>query len=161
MNHSKVIMSSKTTHGNVYSNSMENSSNCASESESDSSIEIHQNEEDSDSDADIIINSREMQLSREVTLPHQNVNLPSSSQMAVPTIGSISMQNSAHPMFGNKTFYKGKITINNYVSEGNDQEKSRKMETCAYESNDYLSSSTKIEGSFDQGERGTSVQPHK
>lgn len=154
-------MSSITTHEIVNSNSTESINNCASGSESDSSTEIHESEEDCDSDAGIIINNREIESSREVSLPHRNVNLPSSSQMAVSTIGSISIQNSAHPMFGNKTFYKGKITINNYASGGIDQEKCRKTETSAYQSTDYLSISANIGGSIDEGDRRTSILTKK
>lgn len=159
-------MSSSSNFGDVKSNPRNSSVNCVSGSESDSSIEnndqINQNEEDSDSDAQIIVGNNKIESKKVIELPNRNGNLPSSSQFChpyqhentIPAINSITLENSDHPMFGNKTFYKGKITINNYVSEDNSQTKCGKTETQQHEGNDNANSSTNIADMFDQRENG-------
>lgn len=51
------------------------------------------------------------------------------------------MHNSAHPMFGNKTYYKGKITVNHFTSENNSERKWTKTESHEHESTEYVYSS--------------------
>lgn len=141
-----------TVLGEVQSHSANNENIC--DSESDSSIEVHnstnQNIEDSDSDAEEVINSVKYTPPRLIELAIRNRELQSCSQNQTciplhnndsrPNIGSITMENSAHPMFGNKTFLKGKITINNFVTEENGNEKWKKTESQRYENADFVNS---------------------
>lgn len=72
---------------------------------------------DSDSDAEDVINKKEtvyVEPPDGIVLNNKHfdsINIDRNK----PNIGSLSIQNSAHPMFGNKTFYKGNNTVNHYV----------------------------------------------
>lgn len=145
---------SRTVLGNVQLHSTNNENFC--DSESVSSIEdltrTNQNIDDSDSDAEDVIGTVKYTPPRRIELAIRNSHLQSCSQNqsciphqnndSMPNIGSISMQNSANPMFGNKTILKGPVTINNFIADENSTEKWKKTESQQYESAEFAKSNT-------------------
>lgn len=91
-----------------------------------------QDEYDSESDADGILVDR--MENKYVGESNGKFNLPDFGQPQ-RNIGSVTIQNSAHPMFGNKTFYKGQITINHivYDADNSNQNEQHANEYAEYE----------------------------
>lgn len=132
-----------------------------SDTESCSSIEVESIEikDGSDSDAAEVIKKNKYVPPGGIKLAVRNVDQPSSSRSDAqhqnndsrPNIGTITMQNSAHPMFGNKTFYKGQITINQFINEENRKDEWKQTESQRHESAEYVCNSTKEPNQNDNG----------
>lgn len=113
--------------------------------ESDSSIEIENNiksSDDSDSDVEHVPTSGAELAIRNINrsghsqsmASHQNNDSP-------PNIGTVTVQNSANPMFGNKTSYKGPVTINQFITEEDNGNKWKKKKTHEYETTEFMNNS--------------------
>lgn len=140
------------------------------DSDSVSSIEdltrTNQNIDDSDSEAEDVIDTVKYTPPRRIELAIRNSHLQSCIQnqscMSLqnndsrPNIGSISMQNSANPMFGNKTILKGPVTINNFIADENSTEKWKKTESQQYESAEFANSNTNQQST--NGLNGTIIE---
>lgn len=155
-------MSDTNNFADVNLNSTNHENSSENGSESDSSIEvnsrIHQNkDETSDSDAELVINNnnnnRKYETPSGTGLPIRSVSMPSCNPQSdpKPNIGTISVQNSAHPMFGNKTFYKGKITINNFMTDDESKENWKKSESYEQKIDEYIESNSNQQTGNDEG----------
>lgn len=149
---------SSTISNKVKSNSINSEKICSSESESDSSIEINERTWQNKGAA-VVVNKNEYVLPEKIDIPIRDFNAPSCSQSSVPfpnndsrpNINSITLTESPNPMFGNQTYLKGQITINNFIAEENSKEKSKKTEPQQDESADYINSNTNQQSTNEKG----------
>lgn len=86
---------------------------------------LNQNQEHRHPNIEQVTNCvRETEAVNNVNLPNQNQScVPVQNDHLRPNIHSITMQNSANPLFGDKTVYEGPVTIYQIVSDGQDKEK--------------------------------------